>query len=190
MHQNYIEDIKTYNQQFVERTGKDFFEDHQKGQNPFITLVSCSDSRVQSEVLMHSSFNKIFVIRSIGNQIYSNEGSVDYGILHLKTPILLILGHTDCGAIKAYIGGYKNEPDSIKKELDHLIPVLSNEQIPLLEQIVTNINYQVKIALEKYESLVIENKLMILGGMYDFRNELEQGYGKLKIVSINGEPEQ
>ncbi len=184
---NYIEELLKSNQQFINRTGKDFFEDHIELQTPFMTLVTCSDSRVQTEAIQNNPINEVFVIRNIGNQIYSNEGSVDYGILHLKTPVLLILGHTDCGAIKAFTAGYKSEPESIIQELNHLIPAISNEDKPLIEQIINNVHYQTSIAIEKYAGLVRENKLIILGGLYDFRNELNEGYGKLKIININGE---
>lgn len=185
-YQNIIDLLIQNNQQFMDRIGKDFHAEFQNGQSPMITLVCCSDSRVQSNALLDNSFNKIFTIRNIGNQIYSNEGSVDYGILHLKTPILLILGHTDCGAIKAYRGGYANEPDSIKAELDHLIPVINAED-NLNTCIYHNIDYQVKIAMEKYGEQVLNNELLIVGAMYDFKNEFEQGFGKLIIHSLNGE---
>jgi len=70
--QNTIDLLIQNNQQFMDRTGKDFFADFQEGQQPLITLVCCSDSRVQSEALLDTSFNKIFTIRNIGNQSYSN----------------------------------------------------------------------------------------------------------------------
>ncbi len=190
MKQNYIEELLKSNQQFIDRTGKDFFEGHKEQQTPFMTLVTCSDSRVQTEAFQNDPFNDIFVIRNIGNQIYSNEGSVDYGIFHLKTPILFILGHTDCGAIKAFIAGYESEPDSIAQELDHLIPAIANVNKSLIEQIAGNIHYQANLAAEKYADLVDENKLIILGGLYDFRNELNQGYGRIKIININGKKEE
>ncbi|MBU1012118.1 MAG: hypothetical protein KKG99_03880 [Bacteroidetes bacterium] len=190
MNRNYIEALLKSNKQFIERTGKDFFEDHIERQTPYMTLITCSDSRVQNEAFQDNSFNKVFVIRNIGNQIYSNEGSVDYGILHLKTPVLFILGHTDCGAIKAFISGYKSEPISIIHELDHLIPVISNEKKSLIVHISKNIHYQANIALEKYNDLVLENKLIILGGIYDFRNEMNEGFGKIKIININGKVQE
>lgn len=188
-YQNIIDLLIQNNQQFIERTSIDFFSEFQEGQNPLITLVCCSDSRVQSEALIDSSFNKIFTIRNIGNQIYSNEGSVDYGILHLKTPILLLLGHTDCGAIKAFRGGYAKEPDSIKAELDHLIPAIDTEN-SLNTCISHNIDYQVEIALEKYGEQILNNELLVVGAIYDFKNEFEQGFGKLIIHSLNGEKQK
>lgn len=189
MNNNYIEELLKSNQQFVDRTGKDFFEDHKEQQTPFMTLITCSDSRVQTQAFHNNPFNEVFVIRNIGNQIYSNEGSVDYGILHLKTPVLLILGHTDCGAIKAFMAGYKSEPASITQELDHLIPAIAVNNISLTDQIINNIHYQVNLASEKYADLLRENKLIVLGGIYDFRNEMKEGYGRIKIININGQAE-
>ena len=60
------------------------------------------------------------IIETIGNQMTSSQGSVDYGILHLHTPVLLNMGHTDCGAIKAFMKGYEKENDAVKCELDNL----------------------------------------------------------------------
>ncbi len=188
-HKNIIDLLIQNNQQFMDRTGKDFYAKFQNGQAPLITLVCCSDSRVQSEALLDNSFNKFFTIRNIGNQIYSNEGSVDYGIQHLKTPILLILGHTDCGAVKAFRAGYAGEPDSIKAELNHLIPAI-NAKDNLNQCITDNLDYQVKIALEKYGEQIANNELLIVGAIYDFRNEFEEGYGKLIIHSLNGEKQK
>ncbi len=185
-HQNILELIQENNHAFVNRTGKDFQAEMQHGQKPLITLVSCSDSRVQSEALLGNSFNKIFTVRNIGNQIFSNEASVDYGVLYLKTPILLILGHSDCGAIKTFRAGYNKEPDSIKARLDQLLPALTPTD-ELNTCINNNINYQVKIALEKYSEKIKKNKLLVIGAFYDFKNDYGQGFGKVIIHSVNGE---
>ena len=107
--------------------------------------------------------------------------------MHLKTPILLILGHTDCGAIKAFRGGYAEEPDSIKAELNHLIPAIVAED-ELNTCIYNNVGYQVKIAIEKYAEKITNNELLVVGALYDFKNEFDEGYGKLKILSINDQP--
>ena len=77
----------------------DTLEKIKKGQTPKITLLTCSDSRISGHIMSKDMINKVFHIRNIGNQIENNFGSVDYGIEHLHTPILLILGHTDCGAV-------------------------------------------------------------------------------------------
>lgn len=96
------------NRQFVEQHGEAYFQAYNAKQTPFITLVSCSDSRVPLNAILPDTVNKIFSIQNIGNQILSSQGSIDYGIFHLKTPILMILGHSDCGAIKAYLNGFED----------------------------------------------------------------------------------
>lgn len=186
MDYNFINKILESNQEFIDRMGKDFFLNHQDEQNPIMTMVTCSDSRVQTEIFQHTSINKTYVIRNIGNQIYSNEGSVDYGVLILKTPILFILGHPDCGAIKSFTEGYEKHPKSIQNELNNLIPVFPNEESSIVKRVIINIHHQVEIAMKKYGKLVTKNDLMIIGGIYDFRNEMNEGYAKLKIMNING----
>ncbi|NOY95289.1 MAG: carbonic anhydrase [Chlorobi bacterium] len=182
-----INKIISSNQEFVSSVTVDSFKDYQESQSPFITLVTCCDSRVQVEVVNKIAFNKVFVVRNIGNQVLSNEGSVDYGVTHLKTPLLLILGHTDCGAVKAFMKGYSNEAEPIIRELSRLAPAISQGGGGLLPNIIQNINYQVQVAVNKYGSMIKSGELTVAGALYDFRNELKKGYGKLSLISINGE---
>ena len=195
-HAEIIRQIVEGNNEFLSKNHPDFFLSHSKSQNPFITLLTCSDSRVQTNAILPDSINKIFTIENIGNQILSSEGSVDYGILHLKTPVLLILGHSDCGAVKAFMDGYESEPKSIKHELDFLKDVnlnldenSSDFEERLLQNSLKNIDYQVSIALNKYSEKIKNKELVILGAFYDFYNELNKGFGKLSIVNINGKKE-
>lgn len=189
---NIINEIIADNSSFVENHNKEFFEGHSKKQSPFITMVSCSDSRVQPEVILSDAINRIFLVENIGNQILSSEGSVDYGIYHLKTPVLLILGHSDCGAITAYMKGYDNELPSIKNELDNFKPAIKqninseNFDEELLGNIQKNIDYQVDVALKKYSLLIEENKLCVIGAFYDFNNDFSKEFGKVFISNING----
>ncbi len=183
-----IELVRKGNESFVNQHEEDFFTSHTKKQTPLITLLTCSDSRVQASAILPNPINKVFTIENIGNQISNSEGSVDYGILHLKTPVLLILGHADCGAIKAYSAGYDNEPASIQRELNNLQPAFINadDEESIISRIRKNINYQVKVALSKYSKLVDKDELAIAGAYYDFANDLGDGHGKLHILSING----
>ncbi len=73
-----------------------------KGQHPFATILSCSDSRVPVEVLFDRGIGDIFVIRVAGNVANGDEtGSIEYAVDHLGTPVLIVLGHTKCGAVTA-----------------------------------------------------------------------------------------
>jgi len=196
LHDEIIRQIIEGNEEFISKNHPDYFLSHSKSQNPFITLLTCSDSRVQTNAILPDSINKIFTIENIGNQILSSEGSVDYGVMHLKTPVLLILGHSDCGAVKAFMQGYETEPKSIKHELDFLKNAnlnLDNNSGDFNERLMLNslknIDYQVNIAINKYSEKIKNEELIIMGAFYDFYNELNKGFGKLSILSINGKKE-
>ena len=73
-----------------------------KAQRPFAAIMGCSDSRVPPELLFDANFGELFVIRVAGN-VLSPEvaGSLQYAGVHLKTPLFVVLGHTNCGAVQA-----------------------------------------------------------------------------------------
>lgn len=75
-----------------------------KGQKPFATILSCSDSRVPPEILFDQGLGDIFIVRTAGNVLDSiATGSVEYGVEHTKTPLLVVMGHSKCGAVKATV---------------------------------------------------------------------------------------
>jgi carbonic anhydrase/ABC-type transporter Mla MlaB component len=179
------------NNYFTQTHPREYFESFSSEQKPYITLVTCSDSRVPLNSLMPDTSNRVFSIKNIGNQILSTEGSVDYGIYHLKTPLLLFLGHSDCGAIKAYLNGFDNETYNIKHELDFLQPAIreysdqSDFEKLQTHVIEKNLDYQVNIACKKYKDLILAGKLTIMAGFYDFRGEFGKGMGNIVIVNVN-----
>lgn len=179
------------NNYFTQTHPKEYFESFSFEQKPFITLVTCSDSRVPLNALMPDTSNKVFSIQNIGNQILSTEGSVDYGIYHLKTPLLLFLGHSDCGAIKAYIKGFDKESYGIQHELDFLQPIITEyKTITDFEKfhshvIEKNLDYQVNIAYKKYKDLVSAGELTIIAAFYDFKGEFGKGPGDIVITNVN-----
>ncbi|MGV8073295.1 MAG: carbonic anhydrase [Syntrophobacteraceae bacterium] len=74
------------------------------GQQPFASILACSDSRVPVEIIFDSGIGDIFVIRVAGNVADVGEtASIEYGVDHLATPILVILGHSCCGAVTAVV---------------------------------------------------------------------------------------
>lgn len=97
---NIFRHLLVHNEAFVKSRDTTKFFAYATRQNPYITLVTCSDSRVQGEILGMDIFNKVFIIRNAGNQVSVNRGSIEYSVLVLGTPVLLILGHTNCGAVK------------------------------------------------------------------------------------------
>ncbi|MBK9225263.1 MAG: carbonic anhydrase [Flavobacterium sp.] len=98
---------------------------NQNSQKPFAVIVTCSDSRVSPEILFDQGIGDLFVIRNAGNLISDIDmGSIEYAIEHLDTKLIIVLGHTECGAIKAYLGDKK---DDYKKHLSHKIKTIANE---------------------------------------------------------------
>lgn len=76
------------------------------GQHPWAAVVACSDSRVAPELIFHAGIGEIFTIRTAGNTIGPGElASVEYAAEHLGVPLVVVLGHTDCGAVKAALKG-------------------------------------------------------------------------------------
>jgi carbonic anhydrase len=78
----------------------------QHGQHPFASVLSCSDSRAPVEQLFDQGIGDLFVVRVAGNVCNADEtGSLEYGTDHLGTPLLVVLGHTGCGAVTAVATG-------------------------------------------------------------------------------------
>ena len=76
-----------------------------QGQNPFATLVSCADSRVTLELIFDQGLGDLFVVRVAGNTVADPlvTGSVEYAAVVLNTPLIMVLGHEECGAVIAAI---------------------------------------------------------------------------------------
>lgn len=76
------------------------------GQSPFAVILGCSDSRVPPEVVFDQGLGDLFVIRTAGNIVDDVAlGSIEYAAAHLNTPLIMVLGHTNCGAVAAAIEG-------------------------------------------------------------------------------------
>ena len=77
-----------------------------EGQRPFATVLGCADSRVPLELVFDTGIGDIFVIRVAGNVTYFDQaGSIEYGAEHLGSNLLVVLGHTKCGAVSAVVNG-------------------------------------------------------------------------------------
>jgi carbonic anhydrase len=81
---------------------KETLADLAKGQQPFATILGCSDSRVPPELIFDANFGELFIVRVAGNVISPEViGSLQYAGAHLRTPLFVVLGHDGCGAVKA-----------------------------------------------------------------------------------------
>lgn len=99
-----------------------------QGQQPFATLLGCSDSRVAPELVFDVGLGELFVIRVAGNVLSAEiAGSIQYAGMHLKTPLFVVLGHEGCGAVQAALAvKFKGAsvPSRIALLLESLMPAL------------------------------------------------------------------
>ena len=102
-----------------------------QGDHAFATVISCSDSRVPVELIFDAGIMDIFVIRVAGNVCKVDEiGSIEYGLAHVHTPVLVVLGHTSCGAVSAVTSAVQGK----KLELERNIPPLVAPIKPAVER--------------------------------------------------------
>lgn len=179
---SFLNDLFDTNTEFAHAHDSKFFEQFKDEQSPKLTILKCSDSRVQMESFDKTPQNGVFAIRNIGNQLATNEGSIDFGVQVLKTPFLLIIGHSGCGAIEAVLSGKKTQIESIDKELS----TINLKSTCMKECIVENINVQVDHAMDKYLSRIENGTLCIIGAVYDFKNDFGFGKGRVVLTNING----
>lgn len=182
--QAFIKEMQEQNASYIKSSKADFFKTLAKGQQPRATVVTCADSRVHTDILDNTPEGDLFMVRNIGNQLATAEGSVEYGVNHLGSSLLLFIGHSSCGAIKAASGDYSGLETAIQRELDTIAIEKEGE---LIEGIKANVHNQVAAAMEKFSGKVESGKLLIVGAVYDFSDEMKQGAGKLHMINMNGE---
>ncbi len=125
-----LETLKQGNERFVagellhphaddERLKQAATED--QGDHAIATVLTCSDSRVPVEYIFDAGIMDLFVVRVAGNVVRTDEaGSIEYGLAHVHTPVLVVLGHTQCGAVSAVTQSVQGHGPV----LEHNIPAL------------------------------------------------------------------
>lgn len=103
-----VEKMKAGNLSYVDRVNKELLKDTAvNGQHPYAIVICCSDSRVIPEEIFSASLGEIFVIRVAGNVLDKHQlGSIEYAAAHLGCKLVLMLGHTRCGAVGAALSGH------------------------------------------------------------------------------------
>ncbi|WP_294392070.1 carbonic anhydrase [uncultured Sphingomonas sp.] len=99
-----------------------------EGQQPFATLVGCSDSRVGPEQLFGAGLGELFIVRTAGNNVdTAGMGSIEYSVAVLKVPLIVVLGHDSCGAVAAATDVVTKDtrfPGSIGRMIEPIIPAV------------------------------------------------------------------
>lgn len=96
------------NRTYIESEDQDCrLEAVEHGQHPYAIVIACSDSRVIPEQIFSAGIGELFVIRVAGNVLDNHQlGSIEYAAAHLGCKLILLLGHTDCGAVSAALSGH------------------------------------------------------------------------------------
>ena len=95
------------------------------GQHPFALVLSCVDSRVPPELVFDQGLGDLFVARSAGQVLdEAVRGSVEYGVAELKIPLVVVLGHEKCGAVKATLEAVEKQSPPLGNDIDALVTAI------------------------------------------------------------------
>jgi carbonic anhydrase len=138
-------------------------------QAPFAAVLSCADSRVPVELIFDQSIGHVFVTRIAGN-VSTTEiiGSLEYGAAVLGTKAILVLGHSNCGAVKATIAG-KEVPGAISSLFPHIRPAIDQAGSDLERATKANARYQAELLRRSsvLSKMITAGGLLIAAGYYD-----------------------
>ncbi len=149
------------------------------GQTPFAVILACSDSRVPTEIVFDQGLGTLFITRVAGNIVDAGTtGSIEYAVNHLKTHVVVVLGHEGCGAVKAALlpdADRARETPSIQALLNQIVPSVS--KIPKLrdakakmrEAVIANVRQQV-FNIKKQpaiQSAIASGKIAVVGAFYE-----------------------
>ncbi len=135
------------------------------GQQPYAIVVGCSDSRVIPERIFHAAMGDLFTIRVAGNVIDDHQlGSIEYAAGHLGTNLIVVLGHTQCGAVTAAI---KHDPSGFIKYITDEIKQAVGEEQDDYKAAVLNVRQSVSIIESSLEiQKDEEHGLKVIGAIY------------------------
>jgi carbonic anhydrase len=186
------------NKRFVsgELSNKDLGEGRRQeltsGQHPFATVLSCSDSRVAPELIFDQGLGDIFIVRVAGNVVEpTTMGSIEYGAEHLHTPLLVILGHESCGAVKATLEAKGRPEGNIGAILKKIMPAVKTakkakkdpqETLDLAVQENVKNTYKDVMKSRIIRELVHEGKLKVVAAEYYL------GTGKVEMIDLASAP--
>lgn len=192
-----LELLKSGNQRFVQnkKANRDLngqVNDTSSGQFPFATVLSCIDSRVSSELVFDQGIGDIFSVRIAGNFINADIlGSMEFACKLAGTPLIVVLGHTSCGAVKGACD--HAELGNLTSMLGKIMPAVNAVQSPSDESMRNSKNLDfvnsvaaqnVKLSIQRIldESVVLadmakKGEIKIVGGMYDISS------GKVEFYS-------
>lgn len=160
------------------------------GQNPFVAILACADSRVAPEIIFDQGIGDLFVVRVAGNIVnptnYGIQGSLEFGVLALGAPLIMVLGHSECGAVAGAIEALQNGtefPGSINNIVQTIEPAVEKAKGEKGDLLHDSIVSNVQIGVDKLKNsdpvisdLVKKGKVKVVGANYDLKT------GEVKII--------
>lgn len=180
--------LKAGNERFVNGLArfptvqKDVLAELAKGQQPYATILGCSDSRVPPELVFDAGFGELFVIRVAGNVLGpSILGTLQYAGSHLHTPLFVVLGHEGCGAVQAAIAtrfAGAGQKQRIAVLLENILPALDaldatlDEKALLRAAVEANVRHTMAtlMATPEAQDAVTSRGLKLVGAVYDLES--------------------
>jgi len=147
-----------------------------EGQHPFGIVLGCADSRVAPELVFDHGLGDLFVIRVAGNVVAEDEaGSIEYALQHLGVPLLVVLGHDNCGAVTAALGAHEDEPGELVSLLRRILPALGgiDPSLPMQERIRLGVEANVRQSVAQLRAIQdrlgqsAAERTLIVGAVYD-----------------------
>ncbi len=143
------------------------------GQHPFAAILACSDSRSAPEVLFDRGLGDLFVVRLAGNVLDRIAvESLDYAVAHLGTRLIVVMGHTRCGAVIAAIEGHE-EPGDVGPMLHELRPAVAAARAMPGDTLANAVRENVKLAVKRlktsreFSAMVSRSEVKVVGAVYD-----------------------
>lgn len=143
------------------------------GQHPFAIILTCADSRVGPEIFFDQGIGDLFVIRNAGNVIDDHVlGTIEYGVEHLHTPLIVVVGHSKCGAVAASVAGgeFPGHIGSIVKSIAPSVPAGAGAADPVDAVVRANAKHMAEqIAASKpiIAKAVEEGHVRVVAARYD-----------------------
>jgi carbonic anhydrase len=158
---------------------REIFAGLAKGQQPYATILSCSDSRVPPELIFDVGLGELFIVRVAGN-VMSPEvaGSLQYAGRHLHTQLFVVLGHTHCGAVAAALDTSLHgtrQHSRIQLLVDCILPGLADldmqltPEAMLAQAVEANVRWSIRQILESPEGWErqAEGRVKLVGAIYE-----------------------
>ncbi len=139
------------------------------GQHPYAIVITCSDSRVIPDAIFSVGIGEIFVIRVAGNVLDNHQlGSIEYAFSHLDANLIVMLGHTKCGAIGATINSHGSSDKYIKYIIEDVKEAIGSETDDYKATIL-NVEHGVNIIKDAFKDHpeIDTSKLDVIGAVYD-----------------------